>query len=177
MSMVLLTMCMAESAAQQQAANDSATVKDNRRMSGIVADLLTRIPQRDVQIHLNTNKTVTTPWDGSYSISDTTFTSATVVKSGYLARNMNREEFSDTIFLLPTERLLGEVVVIGHNRSSGMSLSLNSVDAALIAAGQNQSFNPLGLLAYIAGKLGIIPDLKAKARRKKEKMKAIIDNY
>lgn len=173
MSMVLLTMCMAESTAQQQAANDSATVKDNRRMSGIVADLLTRIPQRDVQIHLNTNKTVTTPWDGSYSISDTTFTSATVVKSGYLARNMNREEFSDTIFLLPTERLLGEVVVIGHNRSSGMSLSLNSVDAALIEGGQNMNINLLGLLSYVVDKLGI----KAKARRKKEKMKAIIDNY
>lgn len=177
MSMVLLTMCMAESAAQQQAANDSATVKDNRRMSGIVADLLTRIPQRDVQIHLNTNKTVTTPWDGSYSISDTTFTSATVVKSGYLARNMNREEFSDTIFLLPTERLLGEVVVIGHKRNSGMSLSLNSVDAALIAAGQNLSFNPLGLLAFIVDKLGIIPERKTKAERKREKRKAILENY
>lgn len=172
MSMVLLTMCMAESAAQQQAANDSATVKDNRGMSGIVADLLTRIPQRDVQIHLNTNKTVTTPWDGSYSISDTTFTSATVIKSGYLARNMNREEFSDTIFLLPTERLLGEVVVIGHNRS-GMSFSLNSIDAALIEGGQNMNINLLGLLSYVVDKLGI----KAKARRKKEKMKAIIDNY
>lgn len=176
--MVLLTVCMAESAAQQQAANDSATVKDNRIMSGIVADLLTRIPQRDVQIHLNTNKTVTTPWDGTYSISDSAFTSATVVKSGYLTRKMNREEFSDTIFLLPTEKLLGEVVVIGHKRNlNDIFTPMNSTDAALIAAGQNLSFNPLGLLVFIVDKLGIIPERKTKAERKREKRKAILENY
>lgn len=162
-------------AQQQSTAQDFSA---NHCVKGIVADMLTRIPQREVMIYLNTNKTVTTPWDGTFCIDDSLFTSATIVRSGYVTRKMNREEFGDTIFLIPTEGLLNEVVVVGRRPDrSGLFSKINSVDAALIRNGQQQGFNPLGLLAYIVDKLGVLPEKGAKARRKKEKQKAIIDNY
>lgn len=144
---------------------------------GIVADIITKTPQRDVQVILNTNKTVTTAWDGTFSTNDTTFSSATVVGRGYLARNIRREEFADTIFLIPTKGLLNEVVVTGRKHNTITFNPINNLDAQLMAAGQNLSFNPLGLLFYVIDKLGVIPDKESKSRRKKEKRKAIINNY
>jgi len=145
---------------------------------GIVADMLTKIPRRDVRISLNTGHSVTTPWNGTFVIDDTLFSSATVTCSGYLTRKMNREEFADTVFLLPADKLLGEVVVWGRQPDrKGLNTVISSLDAQLITAGQNLTFQPLGLLFYILDKSGILPDTGAKARRKREKQKAIMDNY
>lgn len=178
LSIGLLLMCITASAAQQPAANDSAAIKSDSVMRGIVIDLLTKRPQQDVRIQLNTGTIVTTPWDGSFCIADSSFTAATVTKSGYQTRNISRKELSDTVYIVSTNMLLDEVVVTGRKRKlNGIFTPINPTDAALMKAGRNMEFNPLGLISLIAGKLGILPDTEAKARRKKEKKKAIIDNY
>lgn len=178
LSISLLLICITASATQQPAANDSAATKCDSVVKGIVIDLLTKKPQQDVKIQLNTGKTVTTPWDGSFCIADSSFTDATVEKNGYQIRNISRRELSDTIYIVSTNMLLDEVVVTGHKRKlNSIFTPINSTDAALMKAGRNMGFNPLGLIALIVSKLGILPDTEAKARRKKEKMKAIIDNY
>lgn len=175
---IMLVFTTVSGYAQDTLSFDTCRVEKQHTIRGIVADMLTKTPQRDVQISLNTGHSVTTPWDGTFVIDDSLFSSATITRSGYLVRRMNREEFSDTIFLLPSERLLGEVEVWGRKPDrEGLNRQISSLDAILIANGQNLSFSPLGLVFYLLNKSGLLPDSESKARRKKEKLKAILDNY
>ena len=143
------------------------------QISGIVVDIETRIPVKDVTINMNTNKGVRTKWDGSFHITDD-FSSATFTRSGYLSRNMRRGEIRDTVFLLPNGRSLAEVVVYAKKPGPKFNYSgMTATDRKLIANQEMaKGFNPLGFIPLA------ISALKDKHKMsKKEKLKQQLDNY
>lgn len=140
---------------------------------GVVVDIETRLPIRNVIISMNTNKGVTTKWDGSFSIGDD-FGSATFTRSGYLSRNMKREEIKDTVFLLPNGRSLAEVVV--YAKKPGKKFNYNGMTSTDMKLINNQDmakgFNILGFIPLA------ISALKDKHKMSKnEKLKQQLDNY
>lgn len=143
------------------------------QVSGIVVDIETGTPIKDVTVSMNTNNGVKTKWDGSFSI-DEDFSSATFTRSGYLSRSMNKEEIKDTVFLLPNGRSLAEVVVYAKKPVNKFNYSgMTGLDRKLIAnQGMAKGFNPLGFV------LLAIDALKDKHKMtKNEKLKQQLDNY
>ncbi len=143
------------------------------QISGVVVDIETRRPIRDVMINMNNNRGVKTSWNGSFSINDD-FSSATFTRPGYLSRNMNREEIKDTVFLLPNGRTLAEVVVYAKKPGPKFNYSgMTATDRKLLAnQGMAKGFNILGFIPLA------INALKDKHKMsKKEKLKQQLDNY
>lgn len=79
---------------------------------GVIINMETGDPVRDVKIYTNTNKTATTDWRGQFSIKDY-FTSVTITHPNYLSLTLNLYEMTDTIEILPRFNTLEEVVVYG----------------------------------------------------------------
>ncbi|MDE5987303.1 MAG: hypothetical protein K2H16_08535 [Prevotella sp.] len=156
----------------------SALAYTGATMHGVIADQLTRVPQRDVCISLSNGKSVHTSWDGRYTINDTIFTTASITKRGFLTRHLRRDEFTDTLFLLPASRTIAEVTVWGHRRNHAeLFTPMSKTDSELAAIGGNLGFNALGLIALIVDKLKLIPDLEKKKRIKEAKKRFVIENY
>lgn len=80
---------------------------------GVIINMETGDPVRDVKIYTNTNKTATTDWRGQYYLKDY-FTSVTISHPNYLSLTLNLYEMGDTIELLPRFNTLEEVVVYGR---------------------------------------------------------------
>jgi len=143
------------------------------QVGGVVVDMETRVPIRDVTISMNTNRGVRTAWDGSFSI-DGEFSSATFTRSGYLSRNMKREEIGDTVFLLPNGRTLAEVVVYAKKPGKKFNYSgMTATDRKLIAnQDMAKGFNLLGFIGLAANALR-----DKHKMTKKQKLKQQLDNY
>ncbi len=81
--------------------------------SGVIVNMETGIPIRDVHIFTNYNKMVTTDYRGQYTLPEP-FTSVTITHGKFLQLTLKREELRDTIALLPSANSIGEVVVWGE---------------------------------------------------------------
>lgn len=144
------------------------------QVRGVVVDLETHVPIRDVAISLNTNNATRTKWDGSFIINND-FGSATFTRSGYLSRNMNKEEIKDTVFLLPSGRTLAEVVVYARKPGPKFDYGgMTALDRKLInnqAAAQG-GFNLLGFASLA------LKSLKNKRKTTKQQdLKKKLDSY
>ncbi|MBO5427901.1 MAG: hypothetical protein IJY03_08930 [Prevotella sp.] len=164
--------------AQENTADTVAGREPARAFCGVIADQLTRVPQRDVCISMSNGKSVHTSWDGRYTISDTLFATASITKRGFLTRQLRRDEFTDTLFLLPASRTIAEVTVWGKRRDhANIFTPMSRIDSELAAIGGNLGFNALGLIALIVDKLKLIPDLEKKKKMKEAKKRFVIENY
>lgn len=100
------------------------------------------------------------------------FSSATVSKKHYMQRRVNATDLrQDTIFLIPQEVVLNDVVVT----APGMSFDVNKamrkdIDAARLPK-PSEGFNLLGLFQLL------VPSAKAKAQSRAEKIKKILNKY
>lgn len=135
-------------------------------------------PLRGACISLSNGKTITTPWDGKYCITDTAFATASITRNGFLTRHLRRDEFTDTLFLLPASRTIAEVTVWGkRGNQANLFTPMTKTDAELAEIGGNMGGNLLGLLLFAAEKLKILPDFGKKRRMWEEKQRMVIDNY
>lgn len=144
------------------------------QVRGVVVDIETRVPVRDVTISLNTNKSTVTKWDGSFLI-DNDFGSATFTRSGYLSRTMNKEEIRDTVFLLPSGRTLAEVVVYAKKPGPKFNYSGMTATDRKLFANQGLAQGGFNLLGFAALAIDALKD-KHKMT-KKQKLKQQLDNY
>ena len=81
--------------------------------SGVIVNMETGIPIRDVHIFTNYNKMATTDYRGNYTLEEP-FTSVTITHGKFLQLTLKREELRDTIALLPSANSIGEVVIWGE---------------------------------------------------------------
>lgn len=164
--------------ARQEMLRDSTVQEQTTTLKGVIANQLTHVPQRGVCISMSNGKTITTPWDGKYCISDTAFTTASISKNGFLTRHLRRDEFTDTLFLLPAAHTIAEVTVWGkRGNHANLFTPMSKTDAELAGIGGNMGGNIIGLLILAAEKLKLIPDPGKKRRRWEEKQRMIIENY
>ena len=82
----------------------------------VVADMESRVPLRDVQIHTDDNQDARTIWDGTFSLKEG-FGRISFYHPQYERRYVLTSELKgDTIFLLPKMNTLREVVIYGERR-------------------------------------------------------------
>ena len=82
---------------------------------------------------------------------------------------------TDTIYLLPSARMLAEVIVYGNKGKKPDYAGLKSVDRQLIAAQTSGGANLLGVLQLIAQP--VINKIQRNKSLKKARKKQILDNY
>ena len=87
--------------------------------SGVIVNMETGVPIRDVHIFTNYNKMVTTDYRGQYTLEEP-FTSVTITHGKFLQLSLKREELRDTIALLPSANSIGEVVIWGEMPRIGL---------------------------------------------------------
>ncbi len=92
----------------------AATAKAQRRL--LVVNAETKVPVRDVQVYTDNNHHTRTLWDGTCAVPDS-FGRVSFRHPNYVQRYILRSELrNDTVWLLPKQHVLNEVVVWGHRR-------------------------------------------------------------
>lgn len=138
----------------------------------VVADMDTRLPLPGVVIATDNGQRATTDYLGSAHTA-LPFRSATVSKKHYMQRRVSYDEAQrDTVFLIPQEVVLDDVVVTAPGMALDMRKSMNSIseNAKLNNMAKN-GFNLLGLLQLLA------PSKKSKAQSRAESIKKILEKY
>ena len=87
----------------------------------VIVDKETGTPIRNVNIHADNGKTMVTDYRGIVEI-EGDFKSATISHASYLTRYVKHNELRDTIWLLPRENRLSEVVVWGNKQQQIQAL-------------------------------------------------------
>lgn len=107
---------------------------------GVIANIETGLPIKDVKIYTNTNKVVTTGWMGDFYIySD--FQSITISHGKFMPITMKREEMTDTIYMLPKLYTLDEVVVWGKRPFISPQITKRIAEDAKLCAPGGFSFD------------------------------------
>jgi len=107
---------------------------------GVIADIETGLPIRDVKIYTNKNKVVTTNWLGEFNIY-ANFQSVTISHGKYMSITMKSEEMTDTIYMLPKLHTLDEIIVWGKHPFMSQSTKKMIEDAKLYSPGSGMSFD------------------------------------
>lgn len=135
----------------------------------VVIDMETKIPMRNVRVHLDWREAPRTIWDGSFECDTATFERIVLSCKGYERLTMEVSEMTDTIRMLPHYIRLDEVVVVGQApKKQQFFTPMNMTDAQLsqLSPGTG-SFSLSGMIDAIFGN-------KAKRREEYER---ILENY
>lgn len=155
-----LFLCIVQNAASQ------------RRCIVVSAD--TRLPVRDVSIRCDNNEVVKSAWDGRVVVPDK-FDKAVFHHPKYETRVLRHEEMTDTVFMLPSARMLSEVIIYGERKRRPDFAGIAAVDRQLIANTPSGGANLLGLLELVAQPF--INKIQRNKELKKARRKQILDNY
>lgn len=141
-----------------------------------VADIETRQLLRNVAIRLDTGDTLRTAWDGAALLPDSIdYHDLTLSHPLYRNRNIKRSELADTVFLMATDKLLGEVVIYGQRLRHDIPMSLDPIDIQLQNIRPTGQVNFLGILYNAATQ--ILRRNRDAKRAKLERRRMILDNY
>lgn len=94
----------------------------------VIVDKETDTPIRDVKVKTDKGQVLVTDYQGRLKV-DEPFESATISHVSYLQRRVNRQELRDTLWLLPKENRLGEVVVVGKDPNNLITNVVKSATA------------------------------------------------
>lgn len=141
---------------------------------GIVISADTKLPMRDVAIRWDNKDITKSAWDGTFDI-PSDFKRVNFWHPKCEARSIKHDEMTDTIYLLPSARMLAEVIVYGNKGKKPDYAGLKSVDRQLIAAQTSGGANLLGVLQLIAQP--VINKIQRNKSLKKARKKQILDNY
>ncbi len=142
--------------------------------SGIVVSADTKLPVRDVAIRWDNKDAVKSSWNGTFVI-PREFNMVNFHHPKYETRMLRHDEVSDTIYLLPSSRMLSEVVIYGERRRRPDYVGINSTDKELIAVNVSGGANVLGIIKLLAQP--IINKIHRDKTLKKARKKQVIDNY
>lgn len=135
------------------------------QVKGVVVDIETGLPVRNVKIYTNTNKVTTTDWSGHFSL-PYAFESVTLSNSNYLQRVMDRSELTDTVALLPMAHMLEGVTIYGRKPNYN-HFKPDNLDLKLAAP------HPAGInLLDLFGKL-----FRSKKDKQHEKLMEVLEKY
>ena len=140
----------------------------------IVVSADTRLPVRDVSIRWDNNEVVKSAWDGRVVVPDK-FDKAVFHHPKYETRVLRHEEMTDTVFMLPSARMLSEVIIYGERKRRPDYAGIAAVDRQLIANTPSGGANLLGLLELVAQPF--INKIQRNKELKKARRKQILDNY
>lgn len=138
----------------------------------VVADMDTHLPLPGVVIATDNGQRATTDYLGRFH-TQLPFGSATVSKKHYIQRRVDTAELQqDTIFLIPQEVVLNDVVVTAPGMNFNMQGSMRSIgENAKLTQQAQQGFNLLELFGLF------FPSKRSKAAGRAEKIKKVLDNY
>ena len=89
-------------------------VSAQRKM--IVVNAETKVPVRDVQVYTPEGTDMRTAWDGTFVVPDS-FSRINFRHPHFEQRYLLKSEIrNDTVWLLPVQNALGEVIIWGHHR-------------------------------------------------------------
>ena len=129
----------------------------------VIIDKETGTPIRDVKVRTDKGHVAVSDYQGRVVI-DSAFNSATISHVSYLQRIVNRHECRDTLWLLPKENRLGEVVVWGKEQKNIKTMiGLATRDAAAYAPSG-------GVVSFDFFEMFRKKPLSKKARRQNEKL-------
>ena len=130
----------------------------------VIVDKETGTPIRDVKVATDKGQVVVTDYQGRVKV-DAPFESATISHVGYLQRRVSRRELRDTLWLLPKENRLGEVVVVGKDPNNLVTSVVKSAiaDAPMYAP-------PKALAEFDFFKMFEKKPLNRKARKKNKQI-------
>ena len=130
----------------------------------VIVDKETGTPIRNVKVFTDKGQVAVTDYQGRVSV-ETPFESATISHVSYLQRRVSRFELRDTLWLLPKENRLGEVVVWGKDRKNLVSMVVKSAvaDAPMYAP-------PKGIAEFDFFKMFEKKPLNRKARKKNKQI-------
>ena len=137
----------------------------------VVADMDTRLPIAGAVVSTAGGKRLTTDYSGRFR-SALPIKSATISKKHYMQRRVSDMELrQDTIFLIPQEVVLNDVVVTAPGFSFNTQKALRSVRENAALPNPAQGFDLLGIVQIL------VPTKKAKSAERCEKIKKILDRY
>lgn len=144
----------------------------NAQRQIVVADMDTRLPLPGAAILTDNGQRVMTDYLGRASAS-MPFGSATVSKKHYMQRRVDYgEALRDTVFLIPQEVVLKDVVVTAPSTSMDLKKSLQGIsENAKLTMQAQQGFNLLGIFNLL------FPSRKEKSLTRSEKIQKILDSY
>ena len=129
----------------------------------VVIDKETGIPIRDVKVYTDKGHVFVSDYQGRVVV-DSAFKSVTFSHVSYLMRVLERHEWRDTLWLLPKENRLGEVVVWGtEHKKINQVVGLATRDAASYAP-------PPGLASFDFFEMFRKKPLSKKARKKNKEL-------
>jgi len=137
---------------------------------GVVVNMETGTPVCDVIVYTDGGESVVSSWDGSFTLRDS-FTVVRFANPNFEKRAVSRQEFTDTIALLPAQNTLAEVEVWGRRRDINQNFRLDKTELQLQQPVQ-QGFNILGFLGYLLPK-----DRPSRKERRRQRHQQLLDNY
>lgn len=141
---------------------------------GIVISADTKLPLRDVAIRWDNKDVTKSAWDGTFEI-PSNFKKVNFWHPKCEGRSLKHEEMTDTIYLLPSSRMLAEVVIYGNRGKKREYTGQTSVDKQLIAAQTTGGANLLGVIKLLAQP--VLNKIQRNKMLKKARKKQILDNY
>lgn len=141
---------------------------------GIVVSADTKLPIRDVAIRWDNREVVKSAWDGTFVIPQD-FKRVNFCHPKCETRFLKHDELTDTVYMLPSSKMLAEVIIYENRKPRPDYVGLTATDRQLVAAQYAGGANLLGVLQLIAQP--IINKIHRNKELKKAKKKQIIDNY
>lgn len=129
----------------------------------VIIDKETGTPIRNVKVYTDRGTVGVTDYQGRVEI-DSAFSSATLSHISYLARTVERRELRDTLWLLPRENRLDEVVVWGEDRKNIISMVASATEGLAAYA------PPKGIATFDFFSLFKKKPLSRKARKKNKEL-------
>ncbi len=137
----------------------------------VVADMDTHRPIAGAVVAADNGMRASTDATGRFSMA-MPFTSATVSHRHYMQRRVGKAELAaDTIWLIPQEVVLSEVVVTTPGRQFDSRAALRSVRENAALPDPSKGFNMLGIIQKL------IPSKAQKRSARVAKLKKVLENY
>lgn len=149
-----------------------ACISADAQKMPVVVDMDTKLPLSGVVVSTDNGQRTTTDSFGRFH-TQLPFASATVSKKHYLQRRVSGVELrQDTLFLIPEEVVLKDVVVTAPGMAFDMQKSMRSIsENAKLTQQAQQGFNLLGIFT------ALFPSKKSKAAGRAESIKKMLDKY
>lgn len=142
---------------------------------GVVVDLSTGVPQRDVVIYTNHNEVDTTDWKGEYELRQP-FEWAVLRHPRFMKRRAKAEEMrADTLGMIPLVNELSDVVITAKapRISEGFFRGLDQE----IAIGAASAPKGLATFDFFAPLARFDRSKRWVSKKERRKQKEILDNY
>ena len=145
------------------------------QVRGIVVDMSTGVPQRDVIIYTNHNEVDTTDWKGEYVFKEP-FEWAEASHPRFLKRKVTIDEMkADTLRLLPLVNELSEVVVTAKRLEIAPAIMMGVAQA--IAEGAAMAPKGLATFDFFAPLARFDKSRRWVSKKERKRQREALENY